>query len=175
MTKILWHYWRQCNELTSLLPNVSDSQTIQGCNVTRTRHPRNHGAILCQMRYCKVKFRDADFNPVKGMENFKKELSTTFENEALIIPNHFLLQGQENDIILVSLVRSNNENKIGFLSQKNRICVAISRARCGLYLFGNQAQLEYKSSVWKVCWVILNLATDSWVACDLLSLLWTSD
>ena len=112
---------------------------------------------------------------VKGTENFKKELSTTFENEVLIIPNHFLLQGQENDIILVSLVRSNNENKIGFLSQKNRICVAISRARCGLYLFGNQAQLEYKSSVWKVCWVILNLATDSWVVCDLRSLLWTSD
>ena len=94
---------------------------------------------------------------VKGTENFKKELSTRFENEVLIIPNHFLLQGQENDIILVSLVRSNNENKIGFLSQKNRICVAISRARCGLYLFGNQAQLEYKSLVWKVCWVI-NLA-----------------
>ncbi|RMX58872.1 hypothetical protein pdam_00025884, partial [Pocillopora damicornis] len=57
--------------------------------------------------------------------------------------------GQENDIILVSLVRSNNENKIGFLSQKNRICVAISRARCGLYLFGNQAQLEYRSPVWR--------------------------
>ena len=113
--------------------------------------------------------------PWKEWKNFKKELSTTFENEALIIPNHFLLQGQENDIILVSLVRSNNENKIGFLSQKNRICVAISRARCGLYLFGNQAQLECKSSVWKVCWVILNLATDSWVACDLLSFLWTSD
>ena len=73
MTKILWHYWRQCNELTSLLPNVSNSQTIQGCNVTRTRHPRNHGAILYQMRYCKVKFRDADFNPVKGMEKFKKK------------------------------------------------------------------------------------------------------
>ena len=112
---------------------------------------------------------------VKGTENFKKELSTTFENEVLITPNRFLLQGQENDIILVSLVRSNNENKIGFLSQKNRICVAISRARCGLYLFGNQAQLEYRSPVWRVCWVILNLATDSWVVCDLRSLLWTSD
>lgn len=58
-------------------------------------------------------------------------------------------QGQENNIILVSLVRSNAENKIGYLTQKNRVCVAISRARCGLYLFGNQAQLASASGVWR--------------------------
>ena len=63
----------------------------------------------------------------------------------------FTDQGQENDIILISLVRSNKEGKIGYLSSMNRLCVAISRARCGLYLFGNQKHLANASSKgWKV-------------------------
>ena len=61
------------------------------------------------------------------------------------------LQGQENDIILLSLVRSNKEGKIGYLSSMNRLCVAISRARCGLYLFGNHTHLANASKKgWKV-------------------------
>ena len=40
-------------------------------------------------------------------------------------------QGEENDIILLSLVRSNSERRIGFLGESNRICVALSRARQG--------------------------------------------
>ena len=38
-------------------------------------------------------------------------------------------QGEENDIILLSLVRSNEDNQIGFLKTDNRVCVAISRAK----------------------------------------------
>ena len=61
------------------------------------------------------------------------------------------LQGQENDIILISLVGSSKSGKIGpFLSSPNRLCVAISRARCGLYLFGNHFQLSEASKLWKV-------------------------
>ena len=64
-----------------------------------------------------------------------------------------ILQGQENDIILISLVRSNQltHGKIGYLSSMNRLCVAISRARCGLYLFGNHTHLAGASKKgWKV-------------------------
>ena len=46
-------------------------------------------------------------------------------------------QGEENDIILVSLVRSNKNSEIGFLSSFNRICVAFSRAKIGMYIIGN--------------------------------------
>ena len=46
-------------------------------------------------------------------------------------------QGEENDIIILSCVRSNAQNKIGFLAETNRINVALSRARLGLYVFGN--------------------------------------
>lgn len=46
-------------------------------------------------------------------------------------------QGEENDIILVSLVRSNQQKILGFVKNENRICVALSRARKGMYVFGN--------------------------------------
>ena len=51
-------------------------------------------------------------------------------------------QGEENDIILLSLVRSNSDKKIGFLKTENRICVSLSRARMGLYVIGNFTLLE---------------------------------
>ena len=46
-------------------------------------------------------------------------------------------QGDENDVIIVSLVRSNGERNVGFLNTLNRRCVAQSRARCGMYFIGN--------------------------------------
>ncbi|NXG11509.1 ZNFX1 protein, partial [Sakesphorus luctuosus] len=50
-------------------------------------------------------------------------------------------QGEENDIILLSLVRSNKEERIGFLQIPNRVCVALSRAKKGLYCIGNMRML----------------------------------
>ncbi|KAM4842523.1 NFX1-type zinc finger-containing protein 1 [Thomomys bottae] len=50
-------------------------------------------------------------------------------------------QGEENDIILLSLVRSNQDGKVGFLQIPNRICVALSRAKKGMYCIGNMQML----------------------------------
>ncbi|XP_068724766.1 uncharacterized protein [Montipora capricornis] len=58
-------------------------------------------------------------------------------------------QGEESDIILLSLVRSNTEGRIGFLAESNRVCVALSRARKGLYCIGNFSLLKSKSDLWK--------------------------
>ncbi|CAC5383773.1 NFX1-type zinc finger-containing protein 1 [Mytilus coruscus] len=57
-------------------------------------------------------------------------------------------QGEENEIILLSLVRSNIENKIGHLAEPNRVCVALSRAKIGLYAIGNFELLKAKSRLW---------------------------
>jgi hypothetical protein len=51
-------------------------------------------------------------------------------------------QGDENKIILLSLVRSNANNTIGFLKSQNRIIVALSRAQHGFYIVGNSSMLE---------------------------------
>jgi helicase required for RNAi-mediated heterochromatin assembly 1 len=57
-------------------------------------------------------------------------------------------QGEENDIVILSLVRSNRKHAIGFLSSENRACVALSRAKRGFYLFGNAELLACESRVW---------------------------
>ena len=57
-------------------------------------------------------------------------------------------QGEENKYVLLSLVRSNNDNKIGFVGNENRVCVALSRAQNGLYIFGNATLLCSQSEVW---------------------------
>lgn len=50
-------------------------------------------------------------------------------------------QGQERDIIVISLVRSNNQGQVGFLRDLRRMNVAITRARMKLILIGHQATL----------------------------------
>ena len=57
-------------------------------------------------------------------------------------------QGEENAVVLLSLVRSNHHNSIGFLSVINRVCVALSRAQRGLYIFGNGPLLLNNSLKW---------------------------
>ena len=65
--------------------------------------------------------------------------------------SHSFIQGKVNDIIIVSLVRSNKSSTIDFLSSMNRLCVAISRAKYALCLFGNSPALSSSSKRgWKV-------------------------
>ncbi|KAG9285408.1 hypothetical protein G9A89_010883 [Geosiphon pyriformis] len=80
-------------------------------------------------------------------------------------------QGEENDIIILSLVRSSAQRRIGFLSVSNRgiwisladktnflafkVCVALSRAKHGMYIFGNAGQLAEKSELWRDVLLIL--------------------
>ncbi|KAK9808579.1 hypothetical protein WJX72_000022 [[Myrmecia] bisecta] len=46
-------------------------------------------------------------------------------------------QGEESDVIILSLVRNNKEGAIGFLKTRNRINVMLSRAKHGMYILGN--------------------------------------
>lgn len=52
-------------------------------------------------------------------------------------------QGQERDIIMISLVRSNNDGQIGFLSDLRRMNVAMTRARMKLIIFGDKETLQH--------------------------------
>ncbi|XP_073534653.1 NFX1-type zinc finger-containing protein 1-like isoform X2 [Phyllobates terribilis] len=56
-------------------------------------------------------------------------------------------QGEENDIIILSLVRSNLVGNVGFLKIPNRVCVALSRAKKGLFCIGNM-ELLTKVPLW---------------------------
>lgn len=77
-------------------------------------------------------------------------------------------QGQERDIICISMVRSNDKGEIGFLSDTRRMNVALTRAKKKLILFGDSATLAhhsfYKSfldyideiGAYKSAWEIMN-------------------
>ncbi|KAG9063296.1 hypothetical protein KI688_004178 [Linnemannia hyalina] len=65
-------------------------------------------------------------------------------------------QGEEADIIIISLVRSNTREDhhgssatIGFLKSRNRTTVLLSRARHGMYLIGNASLMDQpQNGIW---------------------------
>ncbi len=60
-------------------------------------------------------------------------------------------QGQERDIILISLVRANEDGQIGFLNDLRRMNVAITRARMKLIILGSVPTLT-RHKFYKKLW-----------------------
>ena len=64
-------------------------------------------------------------------------------------------QGQERDVIMISMVRGNDDGRIGFLNDLRRMNVAITRARMKLIVLGDTATLShhsfYKKLIEHVC------------------------
>ena len=86
--------------------------------------------------------------PYRAQINYLKD--TIEENDALSgLLQHRMLsvgtvdsfQGQERDIIAISLTRSNNHGEIGFLSDIRRMNVGMTRARRKLLLVGDSSTL----------------------------------
>ena len=101
---------------------------------------------------------------MQGLEPSQITILTTYSGQLLhfkkLRRNHAILQGvrisivdnfqgEENDIIILSLVRSNDEGNVGFLKTENRVCVALSRAKKGFYLIGNMGNLARSSKLWR--------------------------
>lgn len=84
------------------------------------------------------------------VELFEETISTRFTHLTDIrVTTIDAYQGEENKIILLSLVRSNVHNNVGFLKTVNRVCVALSRAKQGLYIMGNMKCLSADSQLWQ--------------------------
>ncbi|PSS21431.1 Helicase MAGATAMA 3 [Actinidia chinensis var. chinensis] len=58
-------------------------------------------------------------------------------------------QGGEEDVIIISTVRSNGNGSVGFLSKHRRVNVALTRARYCLWILGNGSTLKNSGSVWR--------------------------
>ncbi|KAK1380720.1 P-loop containing nucleoside triphosphate hydrolases superfamily protein [Heracleum sosnowskyi] len=58
-------------------------------------------------------------------------------------------QGGEEDIIIISTVRSNQNGSIGFAFSPQRINVALTRARHCLWILGNEKALSNSDSIWE--------------------------
>jgi len=90
--------------------------------------------------------RDLEELETKGLEDdngeetvaIKGNIRKTTLLNALRIASVDNFQGEEAKVVIISLVRSNDERKCGFLKTSNRINVLLSRARHGMYIIGNK-------------------------------------
>ena len=83
---------------------------------------------LGQTKVLRQKLRDA------------KEKYHLFSDQTVSVQTIDMYQGDENEYVIVSLVRSCVDS-IGFLNTINRRCVAQSRSKSGLYFVGNAVTL----------------------------------
>jgi AAA domain len=85
-----------------------------------------------------------NFTPVTPLLRRIKQSRIFFISIAFCLLNLNLASTQSLHVIkvLLSLTRSNSDGKIGFVKEMNRICVALSRARHGMYVTGNMSMIE---------------------------------
>ncbi|MBK6952057.1 MAG: AAA family ATPase [Crocinitomicaceae bacterium] len=77
-------------------------------------------------------------SPYRKQVTFLRE---QIEDLSITVQTIDSFQGQERDIILISLVRSNDNQQIGFLSDYRRMNVAMTRAKLKLIIIGDSATL----------------------------------
>ncbi|RXW21350.1 hypothetical protein EST38_g4498 [Candolleomyces aberdarensis] len=89
-------------------------------------------------------------SPVTAKENKKSIRLSTIDN----------FQGEESDIVIISLTRSNPNNDIGFMYSPERLNVLLSRARNGLIMIGNSSTFK-NSRKGKELWTkLLNMLAE---------------
>lgn len=93
---------------------------------------------------------------MNGVRETEVGIITPYEGQRVLlsrltaceVANVDAFQGREKAFIIISLVRSNSINDIGFVSDRRRMCVALTRAKHGLFIVGNPGTF-CKNKMWK--------------------------
>lgn len=129
-------------------------ETLSVANYDEARLMLNHLLLLLQQ--CQLELKEKGIpsigiiSPYKEQVQYIKEqinIREDFTNylKSISVKTIDGFQGQEKDIIYISLVRSNETGEIGFLSDIRRMNVAITRAKKKLVVFGDSATLSNHS------------------------------
>ncbi|GIY41624.1 regulator of nonsense transcripts 1 [Caerostris darwini] len=84
--------------------------------------------------------------PYEGQKKYLGGLHPQL-HQSIEIANLDEFQGREKDLVILSCVRSSEHGRIGFLKEPRRLNVALTRARCGLIVIGNEKVLS-KQPAW---------------------------
>ncbi|GAB4129918.1 MAG: AAA domain-containing protein [Raineya sp.] len=87
----------------------------------------------------KYEAKTSVISPYKAQVNYLKELLRHLPHVRVGTVDSF--QGQESEAVFISLVRSNEKNEIGFLTDTRRLNVALTRAQKKLLVIGDSATL----------------------------------
>ena len=113
-------------------------------------------------RFFKAGVRPSDIGiitPYEGQRSYvvqSMQLNGTFKKEnykEIEVASVDAFQGREKDYIVLSCVRSNDHQGIGFLSDPRRLNVALTRAKYGVVIVGNPKVLS-KHPLWH--WLLLH-------------------
>ncbi|CAF1514128.1 unnamed protein product [Adineta ricciae] len=142
-------------------------ETLQGSNIYNKREVE----MVCQTIQTLLPSQKPDLSPMdigvitpytkQVKEIAEKLLNKTPKGVEVRTVDGF--QGREKEIILISLVRSNDENEIGFLTSEQRMNVLLTRAKRAMIVFGNRKTLM-SNSVWKQ-WIesVPNINADQFI------------
>lgn len=138
---------------------VQDEETLSRYNPEEARLVVSHLERLFEEILLKIDNKEIE-NPKEFIDNFSVGVLSTYKAQVyllrdLIRKNDFLsnyssqitihtvdgFQGQEREVMYISLVRSNEKGEIGFLKDLRRFNVAITRAKKRLVVFGDSATL----------------------------------
>ena len=119
-------------------------------------HSNDHEAKYL-VGLCQYILQQQQYNPENitilvtyaGQQRRVRKLISEGKLEGVRVDTVDNFQGEENNIILLSLVRSNSDKNVGFLKEENRVCVALSRAQHGFYCIGNFDMLRQKVPLWE--------------------------
>lgn len=93
-----------------------------------------------------ISFYAAQVSAIQGRLGQKYEKSDKFTVKVKSVDG---FQGGEEDVIILSTVRSNRRKNIGFISNSQRINVALTRARHCLWIVGDATTLGNSNSEWE--------------------------
>jgi superfamily I DNA and/or RNA helicase len=118
------------------------SLVMDGAPITSTE--ANQGTIqLNDERSIQIQKRIAVITPYQAQVNYLRNQKLPPKIEVMTTDS---AQGSEKDIVIISCVRGNGS--IGFLDNRSRLNVMITRARYGLYIFGNLTWLSQQDNCW---------------------------
>ncbi|GEQ66499.1 hypothetical protein JCM33374_g162 [Metschnikowia sp. JCM 33374] len=106
---------------------------------------------------CSILMRNRVINPRNELQSVDFDSEEFSDNSTrstiqyvsgVMIASIDAFQGREKDFIVVSCVRSNTSNQLGFLNDRRRLNVALTRAKYGLILIGDLESLKQGGNLW---------------------------